>query len=888
MDRGHKSSVANREAAAMRLVRPRVPDALLARPRLFRLLKAATRRRVTVVCAGAGWGKTALVASWTRMDGGTGPTAWLTAEDQHRQPHTFWSDLVMALGLSGAVPPGSRLAELTVAKTSEEDLPGRIGDALAGLPAPTVLVIDDVHRLTGHAVPDALTRLLHDLPGPLRVILVGRTEPPVDLHRLRVAGELAEIHADQLAFRAAEVSDLLALRGRRPATAEATRLITRTEGWPAALHLLADVLVERGLPALAEAPEKVREYVLREVLDDLPPPTRSFLLRTSVPETICDELAGALVGGEDAGNTLAALEHANLFLVRLDGSPGHQWFRYRGLFRDVLLRELELRNPDEPAELHVTAARWYAGQRCLARAFAHAGAARDWAFLGRLTVEYALPMALSGDRAALFETLRRIPPEHFADTAGLALCAATLSLLSDDYAGVRDQLARVGRMLGDGDPPDRTALDMAVDVMRIVVAPRLSGDMTTLVAEASQLLARLRTMRPDRLPALLEYRAVALGCKGAGLLWADRLERAGRYLWSAATAAQAAGVDLVEITAYAHLAVLVYLQGSLREAEQYVAAAAEAARHADLRLPADSAAAHFVQALIELERNRLPEAQEALRRGLHAAGERPEIPLVAVAMIVQANLLLVRDEPAAARELLRRCRVKVGREAAAPLVDRWLALAESEADLALGDPHGVIARYVRRGIGPVLLPAEQVMLARAHELTGDHVAAEGLLVRVREGPDTVAAVTAWVVTALIADAQGHARRSADALSQALRRAEGEHIRRPFRKFRSERLELLAERQRWLFDDSGPFTSTVLAGVEAEQDLPPLPAGPDPLSERERDVLHYLPTVLTANEIATDLGISVNTVKAHMRSIYRKLGAARRLEAVVQARRTGLL
>jgi LuxR family maltose regulon positive regulatory protein len=203
--------------------------------------------------------------------------------------------------------------------------------------------------------------------------------------------------------------------------------------------------------------------------------------------------------------------------------------------------------------------------------------------------------------------------------------------------------------------------------------------------------------------------------------------------------------------------------------------------------------------------------------------------------------------------------------------------------LALGNHADVILRYAEQVSRDLVLPAEQVTLARAYELSGDYTAAEDLLARVREGPDSVAAVTAWVVTALIADAQGHARRSADALTRAMLRADVEGVRRAFRRFDSERMATLAERQRWLYDEVVPVSAGVLASVGRAS---PLPA--DPLSDRERDVLRYLPTVLTANEIAADLTISVNTVKAHMRSIYRKLGAARRREAVIRARQTGLL
>ncbi|MFL6115356.1 MAG: LuxR C-terminal-related transcriptional regulator, partial [Catenulispora sp.] len=218
----------------------------------------------------------------------------------------------------------------------------------------------------------------------------------------------------------------------------------------------------------------------------------------------------------------------------------------------------------------------------------------------------------------------------------------------------------------------------------------------------------------------------------------------------------------------------------------------------------------------------------------------------------------------------------------APVLGHWLRLAESEADLALGCFRQVVTRYDRETPHGVLTPSEQVCLARALLSAGDHTAAERLLALVRESTDHVAAVTAWIATAFATDAEGHGNRSIDALSRALQLAERDGIRRPFRRFDQRRLAVLLDRRRWVEQHTS-------APAVAREQATELPAGTlEVLSERERDVLRYLPTVLTAGEIAANLNISINTVKAHMRSIYRKLGAARRREAVVRARQLGLL
>jgi LuxR family maltose regulon positive regulatory protein len=859
MNGAHDAALTRQAGTAAWLGRPRVPGTLLIRRRLLRTLDAATRRPVTLVCAGAGWGKTALVASWTTAEMVPAPIAWLTLEAQHEDPNNFWSHLLAALGAADGGPlpmcPG------------DEGFGPWLTRQIAALPARTVLVLDDVHVLPGGPVLDGLSRLLLDLPERLRVVLVARTEPDVALHRLRVDGDLTEIRRAQLAFRIPEAGDLLMMHGVPTTLLQTTRLVERSEGWPVAITLMA---------ASDGVPDSVQDYLMREVIDPLPPETRDFLLRTSVARRICGALAEALTRASNGAEILEGLERSNAFVSRADG-PARHWFRYDGLLRDVLRHEADIRSPGLVTELHVRAATWYAAQGSVRDALEHAAAAADWPFLARLVVEHALPMAVSSERVVLLDILRRIPPEHLADNADLALCAALLLFAGGDYAGVRDQLVRVGTMV-DGDP----AQQVAAAVMGVVVAPRMDGDMPALIEDTSRILALLGSMRMDRLPALLQYRAITLSFKGIGLLWAGRTDLADRFLWASSAAARTAGVELIEMTAYAHLAVLVYLQGSLTEAQHYVDSVDDLTRRFDLGLTVESTAAHLTQALIELERNRVGEAQEALRRGLHAASDRPETALSMVASMVRAQTLLATGEPVAARDLLRRCRTWLRWPLVAPLLDRWLALTEAEADLALGDHDSVIQRYAT---AKVMLPSEQVTLARAYEMSGEYAAAESLLARVRESTDAVSVTTAWLVTALIADAQGHARQSADAFARAVARAETEGVRRPFHRFDNQRMAALGERLQWLQEVVAPVAGDILADVtQAKRTSGPAEA----LSDRERDVLRYLPSVLTANEIAVDLKISVNTVKAHMRSIYRKLGAARRREAVVRAHQTGLL
>ncbi|MEV6300606.1 LuxR C-terminal-related transcriptional regulator [Actinoplanes sp. NPDC051861] len=860
-------------ATAGRVARPRVPQGVLWRPRLAEALDAGVRRAVTVLCAGPGWGKTALVSSWAAARSVSGPIAWLTLEEQHNDPLAFWSDVILALRTAGAAPHDDSLPELGPSSVLDEaGFRRRFAAAMAVLPAVTVVVLDDVHRVTDARVLGGLAGLLQDLPERLRFVLLSRTEPAVPLHRLRAAGHLAEIRAGDLAFQVEEAAELLTAQGRRPPSAELVALVRRTEGWGAGLRL--------------GATDAVEDYLVREVLAEQPKHLRDFLLRTSVPDRICGELADALTGQRYGDRTLEQLERANVFVERI--GPG-RWFRYHQMFRSALRHQLALTQPEAVPRLNLLAAQWYAGKGNGLTAVTHAAVAADWDFVARLVVDRGLQLFSSADRVELVEVLRRIPVERLGDTPELALCNAILTYAQGDVAALPQRLARARALLTGRGPGYRAVIDLALTVLESGAVIRRHGDMPRLAAVSADVLENLAALRWDQVPARLQYRSMTLNNKGAALLWRGGLDHAERYLWAASSGARAAGVPLVETSALSHLALLIFLQGSPNGASEHVTAALDVARRIDARNRPAVAAAYLTEALIESERGRELESEDALRRGLHALGENPESTLAALAQLVRARLLLDRGEPLAARAALQRARDEAGPELNAPLLDRLLALGDAEAELALGDAAAVVARYSCRPPVPALLPAEQVCLARAYLMLGRQSLADRLISRVRESPDRIAAVSGWILTALAADAQGRGARAGEALNRALAEAEPELIRRPFRVFDAKRVMALAERRQWLTElRGGTLGESVLAEITGE--LPVVGAAAHlagPLSERELEVLQYLPTVLTAGEIAQNLGISVNTVKAHMRSIYRKLGAGRRREAVVLARQLGL-
>ncbi|MFC4066610.1 LuxR C-terminal-related transcriptional regulator [Actinoplanes subglobosus] len=848
-------------------VPPRLSSGVAPRPRLIGLLDTGVQRAVTLICAGPGWGKTTLAASWAAARSKGGPVAWLTVDAQHNDPCRFWADLLTALRATGAVPVPPDGPPADALRT-----------AVAALAGPVVVIIDDLQAVTDARVLDILAEVLRRHADRLRFVLVTRREPDLPLHRFRVSGGLVEIRPGDLGFQLDEAGLLTLARGRTLGPKPLAEMVRRTEGWPAGLRLLLDT------PDPVAAEEALDQYLIREVLPGQDDRVRQFLLRTSIPNRVCAGLADALTGESGGQQTLEQLARHNLFVERAGTG---RWFRYHPLFRAALRRRVARRWPGEPARLHRVAAAWHERDGSALSAITHAADAGDWDLLARYVVRRGLPLFTSADRPQFVEVLQRIPPERFATSAELAVCEAILVYAHGDHAAMPRNVATVEALLADRDGTTRMEIGAALAVLRATTVLRWRGDMNQLVDAGTSLLDQLSRLSFEQMPVLPQYRAMMLNCKGAGLLWTGRLDHADRYLWAATSSARTAGVPLFEINSMALLAQLAFVQGSLREAWEHADAAEEVARRIDVQYRMAVGPAYLARALIESERGRESEAEEQLRSGLHALGEKPEVAQAVLAGLVRVRLLTDRGEAAAAGATLARLSTQITPPVAVPLLGRLLALADAEIRLMIGDPAVVIARYRGRAN---LLPAEQLCLARAHQASGDLAVADILLSRIRDGSDRVSAVGAWILTALAADTQGRSSVASEALARALATAEPERIRRPFRTFDAQRVLVLAERQQWLTElrSPGGGGGGVLAEITGE--IPVISGGPaaGPLSEREIDVLQYLPTVLTAAEIAENLGISVNTVKAHMRSIYRKYGVGRRREAVVVARQAGLI
>jgi LuxR family maltose regulon positive regulatory protein len=412
---------------------PRIRSGMVRRPRLVARLVGGRERKLALLCAPAGWGKTTLLSEWLASPDEPRECAWVSLDAADGDPVRFWSYVIEAVRAVRPDVGEGALAALPAAASALSDtvVPLLVNDLVA-LDEPLVLVLDDYHLVRSAAVHDSVAFLLRRLPAGVQLAVASRADPPLPLGALRAARDVVEIRAEELRFSEDEAAELLndAL-GLHLDASDVGSLHARTEGWAAGLGLAA-LSVERhrdrraGVEALTGEDRQISEY-LHEVLAEEPDGLRRFLLRTSVLERSCASLCQAVTGDGNATEQLERVERSNLFLVPLD-SRG-EWYRYHHLFAELLRHELRRASPDEVPELHRRASAWHREHGSAEEAIAHATAAGDHAQAAELIAEHWLPIAVRGQHATVVAWIDGLPREVVLGDARLCLARAWNSLM---------------------------------------------------------------------------------------------------------------------------------------------------------------------------------------------------------------------------------------------------------------------------------------------------------------------------------------------------------------------------------------------------------------------------------------------------------------------------
>ena len=446
---------------ATKLHVPRPQPGFVPRPRLVQALGEGLARGRVLVCAPAGFGKTALLADWAR--GGGLPVAWLGLDAGDNDPARFWHYAVAALdrarpGLAERVGP---LLGPPPPRSFEGLVTGLINE-LAVQPGPdeVLLVLDDYHLIDSGPVHESVAFLLENLPPGLLLVVSGRADPPLPLPRLRARGQLAELRAAELRFTTEEAAALLgaAAGPGLPDTAVAA-LTARTEGWAAGLQLAALSLQGRTdaagfVAAFSGSHRFVLDYLADEVLDGQPGQVRAFLLETSVLERLSGGLCDAVTGRSGSQATLHHIERAGLFLVPLDEVRG--WWRYHHLFADLLRARLQAEQPGRVQELHRAAAAWCGEHDLADDAVRHALAAGDAAWAAQLVERHVDALLRHSEGVTLRRWLSTLPVEVLRARPRLCLAQGFNAVVSGQVEAIEPLLDDAERALAatGSQPPE--------------------------------------------------------------------------------------------------------------------------------------------------------------------------------------------------------------------------------------------------------------------------------------------------------------------------------------------------------------------------------------------------------------------------------------------------
>ena len=875
----------------LRAAPPAVPAGFVHRRRLAEQLTAGSAHPMTLISAGPGYGKTLTVASWARSGVAPGRVAWLTVDATDNDLQVFWTDVLGALSVSGAVPPGSPLSEVAPAAGFGAQEAGLVRAGLAGLPGVVTLVLDDFHRVGDATVLESFGQLLERQPPQLRLVLSTRVDPALRLHRMRVTGDVSDIRAADLAFIPDEATELFRANGVRLSDAQLRGLLNRTRGWAAGLRMALMCLdptdIDASLSRFTGSNPLVAEYLVEEVVDRLPTADRQFLLSTCVTDQICGCLANELTGRRDGQRILERLTEQHALVVGLAGR--NDWFTVHPLLRDMLRHRLALEQPDAVDDLLLRASRWFAAQGDPIQAIRYASRAQAWNEVGRLTA-FAMPQLLTPNAAALVAALAPAAARsRVAPTTGTLLASAIGHFHRHDYESMSRDTADAADLMDGVPPEDRPAAEMVTAVLKMVHTrvrhpariERAAGDLLDLVD---------RTARRD-LPTTEHYRVIATNNIGVGQLWSGRLGESDQTLHWVHARSKEMGLGLVELSTQAHLAVLDVIHGRLRAALRATVAAQDVARRKGWSSEPQALGLYAASAMTHLQSAQLDVAQEQIDAGLTVSNAGSDVAcrlLLAIAGVGVAAAGGDTDTVRLAAGRLDSIRAHAGD--LPPFLALWCTVARADAHLAQGEPDAAIAAI---GAAPTHggYPAALARVALAKARVMLHQPEDALAVlaplTARTGPYPGPAVEALVLTAMAADTMRRDTAAITAITGAVDIAADIGMDGPFRAA-GPRITALLSRHRHIIARHLDFTAPLIAGHDGDgrsvRSTPPVEA----LTERENAVLHYLPTMFKSAEIAADLFITVNTVKSHQQSLYRKLGVNTRRDAVDRARELNLL
>lgn len=844
-------------------------------------------RKLTLISAPAGYGKSTLAAVWAQQTGL--PVAWLSLDEQDNEFGRFLAYLLLALQLAADGAGASlRLALDAPQLPPVEAIAASLCDDLARLGESNgrfLIALDDYHKIRQPLIHDLLNRLLAHLPPTCHLLLISREDPPLPLPRLRVRGELTEIRAQELRFTVAEAEQFFnqAMQlGLSPDWVAA--LETRTEGWIASLQLAALSLqgrdaaqTEAFIREFGGSHRYVFDYLAEEVLGQQPAEIREFLRATAVLDRFNAPLCQALTGRADSQAILHQLEQANLFLVPLDDA--RHWYRYHHLFADYLRSSL---TPAELAHLQSRAAHWCEANSLIFEAVQYALASGDAEFAADF-IERALERSTtwsSGNVAQFLAWLEALPAQTVNQRPQLSLDASRILFTLGRFDQAESAITQAEQALHALPTTPETEQLLALATLYRGSIASVRGDVLQAIAQIEAAQARLS---PDNHLAQARAR-FSLG--QAYQLSGQTIRAVASFLASGEAAAKA-GVLFLVVHARCAAARLQILQGRLRLAEQTCQEALQFAENASIPL---LGLTRSLLGSIALERNDLKAADKLLQEGISLSRQGRLMDDLTWGLIFLARLRAAQGDVAAALSAMQEVQTIV-QAYGVPRMSLLVSAHLARNQLSAGQRQAAAqwAADYRRLLTAIGREFEQLTLARILLATGELDALptllHPLLAQAEAAGRGQSCLEAMLLLGLAHQARGETAVAQAWIGQAVKLAAPEGYARLFLDEGRPLLDLLPS-VRMIAPD---WVDGILALADSPADARAarLTQLPEPLSEQELNVLRLLCAGLSNRQIADSLFISPGTAKWHVHNILQKLGVGSRAQAILRARELGL-
>jgi LuxR family maltose regulon positive regulatory protein len=866
---------------AVKITVPQVPPEFVARAELCADLDTGAAADLSLVCAPAGYGKTLLLADWARTSAAV-DTAWVGLDRDDNDPSRLWASIVAAVAGCPSVPPGSRLhAPWTVRPGALPEFVAEFADALHALPQPLRLILDDVHELVDADALHGIRILIRVRPATVQLVLSSRLDPPLSLPRLRLGGRLRELRAAQLSFTRPQAATLMEKSGLHLTQPQLGVLHRRTGGWAAGLRLAALGMRETGdrggfLAQFSGADRCVADYLVGEILSGLPGDVQEFLRVISISNPVPTGLAAELTGRDDAGSMLDRLEHQTAFVAATGGR--REAYSVQELLRTYLLADLQRQGERRRAHLHAVAARWWADRGRPVQALDHAARSRSTDLLTDLLHRFAVPLLLVGDHEPLRRALSSVGAHATATDPWLSLASALSNIEAGELPAARGDLRRARQFW-----PAHGPVELAV--LR-AVAEQFGAEQLGAGAPGPGGAPALAALADTyELPAEPELEALTRLSRGNARLEHDDRAAARAEFDAALALSRRHGFDYLQMQCLTLLGVVAATAGDLPRMRAVSSEALATAATHGWEGTSWSTAATAMLAYSALLRSEAADAERLAAEGLAPGPAVASPPLWFALQAVHGAAVFDLGDRAGGLAELQQARSAFGVEEAGAEQCAALALLEFRAALLLG--HSAAARTALAWLAERTGDSGELLMMRAWlESAGgrrDH--ARSLIRPVLDGstavllPTTV--VDAWLLETAIAASASERPAARHALRNALALAEPLDAIRPFALAEPGVRELLVHQH----GSFGAWDEVVDRALAAGAGRAPQRAM---LSEREITVLGLLPSLLSLDDIAVDLTVSVNTVKSHVRSIYAKLGVSSRRLAVLAAHEHGLL